>query len=308
MKKRIKRVFIGISIIVAVAVIATTSCITASVVWPVSGGTLDKKTAGTYRLITLNIAHGRGLALDQRLVPLNRFRRNLEVLGGFLQLSNADFVAMQEIDADSDWNGNFDHLAEIKSHTDFVDSAFGINNVKKGRYQLHYGNALLSRFPIEKKENFPFGSAALGEKGFLYTEMVVNGHRLPVINTHLDYRSRATRIRQLKILIDWLEVQRNADPENFIPPIIVGDFNSRLQKKDSAARYLFDYLESIADYQVYPMDRRTFPTYEPAVAIDLMFIPPQIEVKTMIVPRIKVSDHLPVIVDFVFRGEESDDI
>jgi endonuclease/exonuclease/phosphatase family metal-dependent hydrolase len=258
------------------------------------------KAAGTHRLVQLNIAHGRGLAVDQHFVPDGRITRNLTTVGTWLQATAPDLVALQEVDVDSSWNGNFDHLAHVAEEVGLPHRAMGTNNLNGGRYRLNYGNGTLARWPVARDENHPFGTARLGEKGFLYTEFVVDGQRLGLINVHLDFRRRQTRLRQVQQVIDWLAAERRRDPA-LPPPLVVGDLNCELSAPKDAARVLYDYLRDWSEYHVEPQTADTFPVYEPRRAIDLVYVPGQLEVVAVTVPEVSVSDHRPVIVDFRLR-------
>ena len=70
---------------------------------------------------------------------------------------NPDVVALQEIDQNSRWAGNFDHLEYLQAHTGYQHAVFGINNRRTGLMNLNYGNAFLSRHPIIESENIVFG-------------------------------------------------------------------------------------------------------------------------------------------------------
>ena len=69
---------------------------------------------------------------------------------------------------------------------------------------MAYGNALLTRFPIRHAEHEAFGQASLGEKGFVCAELETPHGILPVVNLHLDFRSRLRRIEQVETLIQFL--------------------------------------------------------------------------------------------------------
>ena len=71
--------------------------------------------SGTIKLLTLNIAHGRGPILHQGLVKQKTI---LKWMGKIVELLNdlqPDIVALQEIDEDSQWNGNLDLLEFLRS-------------------------------------------------------------------------------------------------------------------------------------------------------------------------------------------------
>ena len=64
------------------------------------------------RLVTFNIAHGRGLMPLQGMTSARRIRMNLRRIARLLERLRPDIVALQEIDECSRWAGNFDHLCD----------------------------------------------------------------------------------------------------------------------------------------------------------------------------------------------------
>ena len=62
------------------------------------------------RLVTFNIAHGRGLNPVQGTTSARKLRVNLRRIAALLARLAPDIVALQEIDERSRWAGNFDHL------------------------------------------------------------------------------------------------------------------------------------------------------------------------------------------------------
>jgi len=127
------------------------------------------------RLVTFNIAHGRGLTPIQGLTSSRKLRLNLRRIADLLAKLGADVVALQEIDERSVWSGNFDHLDYLRAHAGFPYAAFGINNRRLGVMNLCYGNAILSRYPIVKTETVVFGERKVGEKGFLFASAARSG-------------------------------------------------------------------------------------------------------------------------------------
>src|SRR3954470_21438083 len=104
------------------------------------------------RLVTFNIAHGRGLNPIQGLTTQRKLRENLRRIAGLLDRLAPDVVALQEIDERSRWGGNVDHLDYRRVHARFSHSVFGINNRRTALLNLSYGNALLSRHTIRAAE------------------------------------------------------------------------------------------------------------------------------------------------------------
>ena len=116
------------------------------------------------RLVTFNIAHGRGLTPIQGLTSSRKLRFNLRRIAGLLVTLGADLVALQEVDECSVWAGSFDHLDYLRAHAGFPHAAFGINNRRSGLVNLCYGNAILSRFPIAETETIVFGKRSSGRR------------------------------------------------------------------------------------------------------------------------------------------------
>jgi endonuclease/exonuclease/phosphatase family metal-dependent hydrolase len=253
------------------------------------------------RLVTFNIAHGRGLTPISGLTSLRKLRLNLRRIAALLEKLAPDVVAVQEIDECSRWAGNFDHLDYLRVHTKFAHTVFGINNRRAGLLNLCYGNAVLSHHAIRTAETVTFGQRSLGEKGFLYVELEVAGRRVPVVNLHLHFSSRAQRMLQLERLLAWLREKHRMHAGSWaVPPIICGDFNNSGTRDDATAA-LLSHLSDYSDYALHPINMSTFPSPLPTRALDFIFLPSGCTgVRCEVVPSM-LSDHRPVLVDFQLK-------
>ena len=250
------------------------------------------------RLVTFNIAHGRGLTPIQGLTSPRKIRANLRGIATLLGRLKPDIVAMQEIDERSRWSGNFDQLDYLRVHARFPHSVFGINNRRAGLLNLCYGNALLCRDELLATETVVFGQRRVGEKGFLFTEISVGGRRIPFVNLHLHAASRVQRMRQLGLLIAWLQAKRRLGSGHwFMPPIICGDFNNS-HTRDDATAALLSHLSDTGDYTLYPQIGGTFPSPLPRRRLDFVFLPSQCRDVQCRVLRTLLSDHCPVLAEF----------
>ncbi len=252
------------------------------------------------RLVTFNIAHGRGLNPIQGLTSRRKLQANLRRIAGLIERLAPDVVALQEIDERSRWAGNFDHLDYLRVHTRFPHSVFGISNRRAGLLNLSYGNAFLTRHAIRAAETVVFGTRQLGEKGFLYVELDVGGRCLPLVNLHLHYGSRGQRLRQLERLLAWLREKHRLHARRWaVPPIICGDFNNPGTRDDATAA-LLSHLSDYGDYMLHPASGLTFPSPLPQRALDFIFLPEGcVQARSEVVPSM-LSDHRPVAVEFDF--------
>lgn len=259
----------------------------------------------TYRLLTFNVAHGRGpLPVHQGLRSVVRIRRNLLRIAALIKRLKADLVAVQEIDEHSRWNGSYNHLAFLSEHCGLPFTAIGLTNERAGRFPLNYGNGVLSRWPIMHAESLTFGRSRLGGKGFLFVEMeVAAGRRLPLVNLHLHHASRRQRLKQAGILMQFMAERRVRRAHWVASPVLCGDFNNPAHTPDATAM-LLGFCEETNNYTLLPKTGRTFPAALPARTLDFILLPEECRPVHAEVVRSYLSDHRPVLVEFELKGPE----
>lgn len=254
------------------------------------------------RIVTFNIAHGRGLNPIQGLTTAAGLRRNLKRVAGVISHLNPDVVALQEIDQRSCWAGNFDQLDYLRGLTGFPYTVFGITTRREGLMNLAYGNAILSRHPIMASDAVVFGQRSLGEKGFIFAEVDVHGLLVPIVNLHLHYRSRTHRFRQLDLLLAYLREKRRSHGGQWpVLPIVCGDFNTPGGSAADVTAALHRHLNDLGDYTRHPREGRTFPSPLPTRLLDFIFLPPRAGHPKCQVVRSMASDHRPVMVEFTLK-------
>ena len=259
------------------------------------------------RILTLNIAHGRGLSTYQGFHSQRGIERSLQRVAHLLRQVDADIVALQEVDEDSHWNQRIHLLDVLQKQAGYARAYLGVHNRRAGKLPLAYGNGLLTKFPIRHAEHEAFGQASLGEKGFVCAELETPHGILPVVNLHLDFRSRLRRIEQVERLIQFLDDKKYTEEGTpHLSPIVCGDFNSRSGRRGDAVRHLFSYLEDQCAYQLRPRGKRsrTFPSLLPIHGLDFVFVPPGYSIISSEVLRSYVSDHRPVLVELEITNWE----
>ena len=140
----------------------------------------------------------------------------------------------------------------------------------------------------------------------MYAEVDIGATRLPIVNIHLDFRSRLRRVEQIDQVIEFLEGRERSQAREKIEriqPIICGDFNCPAKRSRDAVQRIFRYLELDRQYTLLPEKARTFPAHFPTRTIDFVFMPNQCKVTHVEVLPVYVSDHRPVLVEFEVPAE-----
>ncbi len=273
----------------------------------IAGARLLPNVAGTmhpFRIVTYNIAHGRGaLSPYQGLNSHASIRRNVLKIAHLLERLAPDVVALQEIDEDSHWNGRLNLLEYLREHTRLPYAVMGVNSQRSGDKPLRYGNAILSRHPVAAWDNISFGRSEIGGKGFIFAEIDIGRHHVvPIANLHLAFSSRRARLEQAEAVSEYLNAKyHHRQADWLVPPIPCGDPNNSSRTPDATAA-LYEYFQRHGEYTLHPENARTFPSPLPSRALDFVFLPPACRLPRSEVLRSYLSDHRPVVVDFRFPG------
>jgi endonuclease/exonuclease/phosphatase family metal-dependent hydrolase len=129
-----------------------------------------------------------------------------------------DLVALQEVDQNTKRTEQVDQAVELARLTK-MKSIFGSNIDFQGG---HYGNAILSRFPIVRKKNLHLPNVDSGEqRGVLESVIKVSKDQsIFFLATHLDHRRPdEERLASAKFINQMIGISDGR------PAILVGDFN-----------------------------------------------------------------------------------
>lgn len=258
------------------------------------GGMSDMpdRTHGSVRVLTLNLAHGRGTAFHQAFTGRARILANLDAVAEVIRDVDADIVALQEVDAPSAWSGGFDHLDYLARRAGFDHTFHGIHaNVRRPR--LAYGTGVMSRFPIRSGRSWKFAKNALDTKGYVLTRIEAPAVTLDVVSVHLDFKRDSERRAQLDDITVHL-LEREDAPDHLV---VAGDFNCAFNGRGDVLRE-FVRRHALVGSET-PVE--TFPSRRPRRALDHVLVSSSIEVRrTQAIPAL-VSDHLPVLAELVPR-------
>lgn len=207
-----------------------------------------------------------------------------------------DIVALQEVDVGRARTGGVDQAHRLAQR---LGMAFHFNAAFKIEQEL-YGDAILTTLPERLVKSGPLPGhplfSRLEPRGALWVAVEIGSVELQVINTHLGLVPREQLFQAEALAGDqWL----GARPDH-APLMLVGDFNAtartraygRLSARLTEARR--------ATRLAHPSP--TFPSRLPMLAIDHVFVSPEVVVDAVMAPRDQLSraasDHVPLVVDF----------
>ena len=244
------------------------------------------------RVASLNIAHGRGDALNQMLIGQGQIAGNLDAAGALMTETGAHVVALQELDADSLWSGGFDHAGRLldASHHDCV--TLGLH-ARTWLYQ--FGTGLLSSVALSEPGMTTFEpTPPTTTKGLVYATLSWrNGkdvRQVLLVSVHLDFSRKRARERQLAEIIKAIN-------ESPLPIILMGDFNE-YWREDSVVRHLVEEAGMVA----FQPEADNLATYKDK-RLDWILTSAELEFVDYRVVDELVSDHRLVVAELRWRGE-----
>ncbi|HTQ77045.1 MAG TPA: endonuclease/exonuclease/phosphatase family protein [Burkholderiales bacterium] len=211
------------------------------------------------RIVTLNIH--KGLSQFNRRVVIHELREGLRSLA-------PDLVFLQEVQGLNErhalrfaaWPGEPQH--EFLAGGDWA-SAYGRNRVHQ---YGHYGNAVLSRYPIVSSETEDISDHRFERRGLLHCVLHVPGwpRNLHCVCVHLSLHERGRR-RQLDAIAARLGQLAQADA----PIIVAGDFNDWRQRASAVLERSLGMLDVTA--AAGGARWRTFPSMLPLLRLDRIY-------------------------------------
>jgi endonuclease/exonuclease/phosphatase family metal-dependent hydrolase len=215
-----------------------------------------------------------------------------------------DVVALQEVDVHwSERSGFADQAtqlaAALKMEVRFAH-IYRLAPREAGQPPREFGVALLSRHRIVSWSNDSLTRLSTQDAnavparmpGLLRATFDVNGCRLRILTTHLDYRADpSVRRQQVAEIVGY--VGELADPT-----IVAGDLNAPPDASELAPLLrVFRDAWSAASSIGRTGDGLTYPAEVPAKRIDYVLVSPHFIVQSATVPLARASDHRPVIAD-----------
>lgn len=213
-----------------------------------------------FTVLTVNVH--KGFTLFNRRFILHELREAVRCV-------DADIVFLQEVLGSH--TGYAERLTgwpeapqyEFLADSMWTDFAYGRNAVYPAG---HHGNAVLSKFPIERYENRDATILGKEKRGLLHCVLAMpGGGAIHVVCVHLGLMESHRR-RQLELLCDLIESEVPADA----PLVVAGDFNDWRERGHtllSRCSGLIEVFQSTSGQFA-----RTFPARLPLLPLDRIYV------------------------------------
>ena len=252
------------------------------------------------RVATLNIAHGRKDGRNQMLLGEATIRSNLVEVAGLMDRSEADVIALQEVDAESKWSGKFNHLDFLSDNSAYACAYHGLH---ASGWLYDFGTALLARRPFHDSFGHSFEpSWPTTTKGFSFATLDWNpGGTLPepigvsFVSVHLDFSRRSVRRSQIEEMVAVLSEIEG-------PMVMMGDFNTDWLTTDSSLKYLAEQM-NLSVFQPHADGLSTYG--DKGARLDWILISEELEFSRYEVFPDIVSDHYAVAAEVVLKDEST---
>ncbi|HZF48461.1 MAG TPA: endonuclease/exonuclease/phosphatase family protein [Polyangiaceae bacterium] len=202
---------------------------------------------GRLRVLTLNIWNRSG-----------PWEKRLELIRAGVRELDPDIIGLQEVICHDDRSQAVDIGGDLG-----YDIAFGVaHDYGAG---VHFGNAVLSRWPIQKTGVTPLPSGDSNEsRSLLFAEVASPHGKIPFFVTHLNWKFHEGVLREAQVLAIANEIKRTT-PIDGLPPILVGDLNA--QPESSEIRFLKG-LQSLSGQSFYMADCFEQAGHGPGITFD----------------------------------------
>ena len=249
-------------------------------------------------LYCLNVMHGRDTrsAVFPPFISRRRAEKNLIRIADSIAAADPDIVALQEIDEASICSGSFDQVAFLNARLGYPYTYFAPScSLRMGQSGLFVtGNALFSKFPLERCEAFRFGLSFPNDRmGFVIADVrLPGGKAIAVTSIHLvwvDWTRLAPRASELDMVASKAGERKH-------PVVMLGDFNCDMTGREDSLR-VFSRRLGLHTCQPQSAEFHTYPSWAPSRRIDWIFVPSAMSISSYRVLPERVSDHRAVVAE-----------
>ena len=243
------------------------------------------------RFLVYNVAYGTGGPNGSSHSVLTSHRyikthgRHFEKIIDFIKDSNVDIVGLVEIDTGSSRTGQMNQVKKIAEHLNhfhICDVKYGEKSLlRKIPYLRNQSNAILTA--LENGDS-KFHFMPRGMKK-LVIESKINNVRFFLVHLALTQKVRQIQLRYLEKLIP---------KDQHV--IVAGDFNTMQGNGE-----LENFMRKCGLRNANIESHATYPAWDAQKELDYILCSEKIEISSFEVPKVKFSDHHPLIMEFEVR-------
>lgn len=277
-----------------------------------------KKTRGVLRVMSWNVEHFD--ILEHKTHPEKK-----QEMFDLINEYDPDIACFQEMVASDSVSNAINYIPDFKKKIKMLDYHFSFNKTLDFDRKHHFGIVIFSKYPIINKVTF-IPEPHCYNSIFQFIDIVRNNDTFRVFNLHLqslkfspenrDYLNEPSikneeDIKETKTIISkfktgffkhhWQSdnVKREIDNSPY-PVIICGDFN------DVPNSYAYNTIGEGLNNAFTIKGSAIGNTYDgisPTLRIDNIFLDEKFSVEQFIRIKKKLSDHFPIVSDFIFHKQ-----
>lgn len=275
-----------------------------------------------YSVITYNVGYLSGMTNNKAIdKPESLFDTNLKLVKEKIKAENADILALQEIDFESERSHNVNQQDEIVK-TGYGYVAQSINWDERHvpfpywPLSMHFGKiisgqSIVSKYPIQSHERKVLKRVVTTPyyKDVFYLDrlaqivkITIEGKELVVINIHLEAFDKKTRTQQMEYVVNLYKQYYEKQPT-----LLLGDFNSDPDYKEACIYLALNLPKTGCAAFSKESYENTFSTDNPYERLDYIFYNKKfIEyIDGKVLSNFgEISDHFPVKMNFKFLNEK----
>lgn len=240
------------------------------------------------RLLLYNIRYGAGTGrrfhfpfpYSGYLKPVNG---NFEKILNYIKSASPDIIGLVEADFGS-------YRVEYRNQAERIANALNHQAVFETKYNV---GSLMDRVPVFSKQgNALLTNRKILQRRFHYfqdgikrliIEVELEEMVIFLVHLSLKYRHRQFQLHDLQQLI----------AECSKPVVVAGDFNALWGHRE-----LLLFLLATGLTSANPEGTASWPSRAPVLQLDYIFHSPQITTRNLTIPKIRLSDHAPLVWDF----------
>ncbi|MBI9012641.1 MAG: endonuclease/exonuclease/phosphatase family protein [Clostridiales bacterium] len=216
------------------------------------------------------------------------YRMDLDAIIDEINASEADIIALQEVNRGQVMSGMVDNLKYISDRV-YMKYYYG------STYEDQLlGNAFLTNLPVESIKNDIYTVNKEDRRGYLTINVNHNGKILTFVNTHLNYIVDEPENNRKSVRSDQVE-ELLLTYENKPYTVLMGDLNSIPDSEEIQMIYDTGYTDTLQLYGLYDTPTFWAGLDGDAERLDYIFTTSDIITLSSKIVQSRASDHKPVI-------------